>query len=158
MQPHPCFLTRLSSLPETQQLFFLRRFNCFLFSVYLYLFVLFLSFSALPPHPSILPSLHPSLHYFLLARPLLRKWRPDTNTPLSSLFLSLPFFSVWPCFNLSNLFFHHTFSLESPLLVLSSSVHFLVSLCHFEFSCVFFPPSFSFPVSPLYNLDHSYSF
>lgn len=74
---------------------------------------------------------------------------PDSFSP--SLFLS-----VWPCFNLSSLlFFHRTFSLGSPLLLLSSSVHFLVSLCHFKFSCA--PPSFSFPVSPLYNLDHSYS-
>lgn len=105
---------------------------------YLYFFCPFFK-PSLFLHHSIL---HSSLHYFLLVPLLLRKWRPDTNSLLSRLFLSLPFLSVWPCFNLSNLLFFffflcRTFSLESPLLSLSSSVHFLVSLCHFEFYFIF---------------------
>lgn len=96
-----------------------------------------------PQHPSILPSI-----ISFLARPLLRKWRPDTNTPLPprfpDSFSASLFLSVWPCFNLSN----RTFSLGSPLLLLSSSVHFLVSPCHFEFSRA--PPT---PPCPLFFIS-----
>lgn len=53
-------------------------------------------------------------------------------------------------------FLHRTFSLRTPLLFLSSSVHFLVSVCRVRFSPVF-PRSFSFPVSPLYSFDQSCS-
>lgn len=72
---------------------------------YLYFFCPFFK-PSLFLHHSIL---HSSLHYFLLVPLLLRKWRPDTNSLLSRLFLSLPFLSVWPCFNLSNLLFFFFF-------------------------------------------------
>lgn len=124
---------------------------------YLYFFCPFFK-PSLFLHHSIL---HSSLHYFLLVPLLLRKWRPDTNSLLSRLFLSLPFLSVWPCFNLSNLLFFffcavlsHSSLHCSPFHLLSTS-WFRSVILNF---LLFFPPSFSFPVSPLYNFDHSYSF
>lgn len=99
-----------------------------------------LASSPTPPHPFILTIPPSFLPLFPFSPPPAEKVTPrHKQPPIPS--PCLPPFSL--CLTLFQSFqpsfFHRTFSLGSPPRFLSSSVHFLVSLCHFEFSCVFLP-------------------
>lgn len=114
-----------------------------------------LSHPSLSLHPSILPSII-SLSPPPAERVTLRHKHPlflQTLPPSFFFPVCLTLFqSLEPSFFF--FFLHQTFSLGTPLLFLSSSVHLVVSVCPFKFSC--FPPLL-FPASLLRSLDHSYS-
>lgn len=101
VQPHPCFLTLLSSLTDVTLLqLFLRGFNRFhvLVSPPVFFCPFPSSSPALPPLP-IPPSYHPTIPpsfppLFPLSPPPAEKVTPRHKQPPSRLFLSLPFLSV----------------------------------------------------------------